>query len=370
LGGVVVDEAAHLDLENALRNVLRPALMDRGGWLLLVSTPYAGSYFNAACKEIMAGARGPDWAHWHGTPFDNPSLDRAEVEALIAEYPPDSPQVKQEIYADLLEGGAGLMFPHWRSDLHVQTMEPPAWARWFAGLDWGYSSLGALVLCASADDRLYVRYDISWREQTPREVGRMLALRLGAWPLRMPEWVAADSACWSVSDGGPTVAEGLQAGLKDVLGSGAPPLISAPKGPGSRVAGWLQMQQALRWSATGDGEVKVWQRPHAVFHPEARYLIRTIPVAPRDEKKPEDLDTDSDDHGLDAFRYALMSREPVSERPEQNIPQDVHPGFLLSGKRRSRVRDADTVAREEIEDLVHLGQSPGGRYGMRGVDWY
>jgi hypothetical protein len=42
-------------------------------------------------------------------------------------------------------------------------------------------------------------------------------------------------------------------------------------------------------------------------------FIRTIPLLQYDEHKPEDVDTDGEDHIADAWRYFLMSR-PIKPR--------------------------------------------------------
>jgi hypothetical protein len=36
--------------------------------------------------------------------------------------------------------------------------------------------------------------------------------------------------------------------------------------------------------------------------------IRTIPLLQHDQDRPEDLDTESEDHAADSVRYACMSR--------------------------------------------------------------
>ena len=365
LTGIVVDEAAHQDLEYALRNVLRPALLDNQGWLLLVSTPFAGSYFNTLCQETLDGQRGPEWAHWHGTPYDNPILARDEIAALIAEYPPDSLELRQEVFAELLQGGAGLAFPEWRTDLHVTQAEPAAHARWFGGLDWGYTSDGCFTLFASEGERVQCRYDMPFRGQTPYSVGQTIGLRCREWPLKLPEWIGTDSACWQVTDGGPTIAEELQRGIGDVLGTQAPVFISAPKGTGSRVTRKLLLHQYLRYESKPDGSVPAWMRPRLTFHRDAGYCIKTIPALPRDPKKPEDVDTTALDHGYDSGTYALMAREPAVERPEPPVPLDVHPGYTASGRRRNRDRSFESRVEEEVEAMTLAGVAPGGRYGRR-----
>jgi hypothetical protein len=57
LAGVILEEAAHFDLEYAIRGVIRPALMDNKGWAIFQSTTKGGSYFNQICEEILAGER-------------------------------------------------------------------------------------------------------------------------------------------------------------------------------------------------------------------------------------------------------------------------------------------------------------------------
>lgn len=54
------------------------------------------------------------------------------------------------------------------------------------------------------------------------------------------------------------------------------------------------------------------------------HLIRTLPALQHDPDRPEDVDTDGEDHAPDAFRYGCMARPYVRKVPE------VQPGKLLS----------------------------------------
>ena len=50
--------------------------------------------------------------------------------------------------------------------------------------------------------------------------------------------------------------------------------------------------------------------------------IRTLPALQHDQDKPEDVDTESEDHAPDEIRYACMSRpyeRHVSTKPEMKI---------------------------------------------------
>ena len=338
LGGLLIDEAAFLDLEYAWPNVLRPALTDLEGWAIFGSTPKAGSYFNTLCERQLAGDLGIDWAQFVGHSRDNSALPAGEVEAMIAELSGQPYVVAQEIGAELLQGGAGKAFPEWRYDLHVIRQEvPPSndWV-WFAGMDWGYRAPGALIVIAeNTKGRQLVRHEVTFRETPPRDVGQ----RLGRILLQVPHvsWVAYDQAMDAVTDGGPTVTDEVRHGIEDVMRSLAPPMIPAPKGPHSRVARTMLLHQALSWTET-DGVVHDWQRPSMTFHPDCRETIRTLATLRSDEKKPEDVDTKGEDHHFDALTYALMVHRPTPAEEWPDVTKNRHPGFDEYGRRKNPAR--------------------------------
>lgn len=74
--------------------------------------------------------------------------------------------------------------------------------------------------------------------------------------------------------------------------------------------------------------------------------IRTIPVLQHDEKQPEDVDTDGEDHAYDETRYACMSRPwqprvaaPVSDRMPK-LPGQYTINELVERQRRKRLAEA------------------------------
>jgi predicted phage terminase large subunit-like protein len=119
LDGVVNDEGAFFDLDYALHRVLRPALIDRNGWTLTVSSPDIGSYFNRLVAEVERGERGDDWQAWRGYTRDNPRLSPAEIDDMYSDYPPGSTDLLQELEAELLEAHGTLFkseyFKHYTS---------------------------------------------------------------------------------------------------------------------------------------------------------------------------------------------------------------------------------------------------------------
>jgi hypothetical protein len=348
LGGVIINEAAWMDLETAWRDVIRPTLMDCGGWAIIMSTTNAGpdgfeneagkrspSFFNLLCLEIQQGLRGPDWQEFYGTAEDNPKIAPEEFKALVAEYPPDSPTLAQEVYAKLIAAGAGLAFPEWDEKVHTTTALPERMSgewRWSAGMDWGYRAPGWFGLFATTEEYSICRWEYYFRETTPYQVGYTIGERIKAFP--RPEWIALDSACWNVTDGGPTIAEQLQNGLQAACGRNTPPVISTAKGAGSPVAGKIMIHEALRFTKEHDGSVKQWNRPALQVHADCKNLIRTLPKLPLDEKDPERVDTNAEDHAFDGLRYWLMARKPEVEVDRyQPFSRDLSYGFDSEGRK-------------------------------------
>jgi hypothetical protein len=290
-----------------------------------------------------------EWAHFYGTAYDNTSLDPSEVDALVSEYPSGSIQLKEEVYAELLSGGAGKAFPEWTPTLHVKRFEPPkdgSWF-WFAGMDWGYRTNGGLWLMAEGPEGdVHIRSEYYFSETTPFEAGKNAAERMRRFVL--PEWVAGDSAMWAVTDGGPTVAEEVERGFAHVLKRTAPALIAAPKGPESRTARKMLMHELLKWSEI-NGEVKPWTAPKLSVHPECANFIRTVPRLLLDEKQPEKVAKDQEDHCFDGTTYPLMVRRPPQRPKWEDVGENRHPGFDLQHKRR---RNPQAEWLEQVEQRM------------------
>ena len=76
-------------------------------------------------------------------------------------------------------------------------------------------------------------------------------------------------------------------------------------GDNKRIPGWMQCHYRLAFDENGFPMFYVFKN--------CKNFIRTIPLLQYDEHKPEDLDTDGEDHIADSWRYMLMSR-PIKPR--------------------------------------------------------
>lgn len=76
-------------------------------------------------------------------------------------------------------------------------------------------------------------------------------------------------------------------------------------GDHKRIPGWMQMHYRFAFDENGF--------PMMYIFSNCKAFIRTIPLLQYDEHKPEDLDTDGEDHVADEVRYFCMSR-PIKPR--------------------------------------------------------
>lgn len=90
-----------------------------------------------------------------------------------------------------------------------------------------------------------------------------------------------------------------------------------------RMGGWDQMRARLAGNADG--------YPMMFFFNTCRDLIRTLPMMQHDPNRPEDLDTDGEDHAVDDTRYACLSRPYMAQttRAESKNPYLVANAFKL-----------------------------------------
>ena len=107
------------------------------------------------------------------------------------------------------------------------------------------------------------------------------------------------------ADGGPSIAERMLISHK----------INWRSADNKRLGGWDQVRARL---------IGQDQRPMLYIFNTCTHLIRTLPALQHDQVRPEDLDTDGEDHAADELRYACMSRpwttNPTPEHPNQNNP--------------------------------------------------
>lgn len=89
------------------------------------------------------------------------------------------------------------------------------------------------------------------------------------------------------------------------------------EGDNTRMAGKMQVHERLRFDSAG--------RPKLYVFSTCKDFIRTVPTLPYSETKPEDVDTDAEDHIYDEMRYFCMAHPlPAAEQPK-HVPRPYNP---------------------------------------------
>lgn len=122
----------------------------------------------------------------------------------------------------------------------------------------------------------------------------------------------ADPAIWDASVGESIAETAARYGL-----------FFAP-GDNKRIPGWMQVHYRLQFDDNG--------YPRMYIFRNCKDFIRTIPLLVYDEHRPEDLDTDMEDHIADETRYFCMSRpvKPIRKIEKRQILSD--PLNMFGGK--------------------------------------
>jgi hypothetical protein len=183
---------------------------------------------------------------------------------------------------------------------------PPQWAR-IRGFDWGYSK-PFCVLWAAVSDGSQVLVEgekrtfpsgslIFYREYygttgKPNEGLKINASEIAKNILEMEEGeemndVVADPSIFETSHGESYAEEMFK--FK----------VYWRPADNKRIAGWQQIRSRL----VGEDD-----KPLIYYFSSCKNLIRTMPIQQYDKSKPEDLDSDLEDHAVDTERYICMSR--------------------------------------------------------------
>lgn len=222
----------------------------------------------------------------------------------------------------------GAFFDGWSERRHVvRPFELPShWLR-FRSMDWGYAvpfsvgwqavvgdeyvaqNLGdePIILQRGCIVRYREWYGKNERHEglrlTAEEVGRGIVQRDGTDNIT---YGVLDPSAFR-QDGGPSIGERIftSSGGKANFRPADNTRIAARGAFG----GWDQVRGRLKGDEEG--------RPMLVAFSTCHDLIRTLPVLQHDQDKPEDLDTDSEDHAADDLRYACMSRPWTQSLPKK-----------------------------------------------------
>jgi len=225
----------------------------------------------------------------------------------------------------------GSYFPEFNTARHViKPFTIPKWWTRYRAFDWGsYRPFETLWIAVSdGTDKRFRNGDlIVYREYygwtgKPNEGLKMTADQVAQNILQHEDegekitFSVADPAIFK-RDGGPSIAEVM-------AGNG---VIFMP-GDNTRIPGWNEVRRRL----VGEDD-----KPMIYFFSTCVHLIRTLPILQHDEHKPEDIDSDSEDHPADTLRYGVMARAAVSKKPRDPAHNLMVSELFKTRKKSNRV---------------------------------
>jgi hypothetical protein len=141
LDGLIIDEADFIDGE-VWSKTLRPALADRRGWALFISTPQTkDGWFHKLYKRGQKD--GKVWASWSYPSWTNPFLDPEEIEEAKGDM--TELEFAQEFGAEFVDK-PDLVYYAFDEDTHVQPCPLAPGQPVYVGLDFNNSPRVALFI--------------------------------------------------------------------------------------------------------------------------------------------------------------------------------------------------------------------------------
>lgn len=172
---------------------------------------------------------------------------------------------------------------------------PDSWRR-IEATDWGFANpFCTLWMAWDPDGKCYVYREVYETRLTPvQQANKVMAARSKTEKIYRSY---ADPSCWAQRDTLTTADQWKRAGWPNF------------RAKNDRKAGWLRLREYMLPDENGVPSLQIFDT--------CKNLIRTLPAQMHDKDDPEDLDTDLEDHAVDALRYGLMTRPlPVQGKKE------------------------------------------------------
>lgn len=231
-------------------------------------------------------------------PGDNPYLDESYYDRLSL--------LPLDMQIAYLEGDwskfEGMAFPDWSPSIHVVTPEEcpiDMDSVRAVGVDYGLvAPFCALWGAKAADNTIVIYRELYEVGLTPTEQAELILASEaeGERTRQHPVPVYLDPSCWIRQPNSPKPFgnEPPKGSIADEYKQAGLPVQRAYN---DRIGGKRLVAAGLKVQKDG--------RPRLLVYSTCSNLIRTLPGLPRDKKRPEDVDTDAEDHAYDGSRYLL-----------------------------------------------------------------
>ena len=223
----------------------------------------------------------------------------------------------------------------------IAPFAPPKNWTLYRSFDWGYHRPFSVAWWAvDYDGVVYRILELYGCTETPNEGVKWTPQRLFAevsriekehpWLKERPILGVADPAIWDAQTGVSIAETAARFG------------VYFDKGDHERIPGWMQIHYRLAFDENGFPMMYVFEN--------CKGFIRTFPLLQYDEHKPEDLNTDGEDHIADETRYLCMARPIEPRRTKAPSKYKQGPMYQYLGIEEAEVMPAPTFRRMEIID--------------------
>jgi len=182
----VFDETAFIDKWEEVWKVVRPTLIDSKASVWFISTPNGFNHFKDLYEIVD-----PDWISFHFTSYDNPYIDKTELDKAKQEMTEDS--FAQEFMGEFRKM-TGLIYKDFHRDIHMVTIPylDSTW-QYTRTLDFGFGHKSALIYFAiSSDGTTIYGYDGFYKEgMTESQIADIIRIKDAGKVINNP---VADSA--------------------------------------------------------------------------------------------------------------------------------------------------------------------------------
>lgn len=299
---VIFDEAAFCK-DGVWQTIVRPALSDRNGRAVLISTPNGFNWFKDICEN-------PAWTMYHWPTSMNPVISPEELDAVKAEI--SLVDFEQEYLAKFITR-AGRVYPDF-DDQSIIDQNKFNWELFdiYLGMDFGYAAPSAI--CFMAVDRAtqsrVIQFDEIYVERTQIEdIISMIRTKLGEHGLRQSD------ICHTFTDPAGN-AEELSSGLSpvDLMRNAGIPVLNK----GSTIPAGLALVRSFIKNVHGERRFFVTRNCKETIRSFRGYQYATSQTQ---GVKEEALKDGKHDHMMDAVRYFFVNKfdhaKWVAQKPDQ-----------------------------------------------------
>ena len=296
LAGVVLDEAAFMD-SAVWFEVLRPALADKQGWALFISTPDGTASWFFDLWNFASEAEASDWTRWSFTTIEGGNVPPEEIEAARAQLDPRTFRQEFEASFENLSGLVAINFS--QENISNKVEDIPA-LDLLLGVDFNVDPFSA-VLAVKVNDELHVFDEI------------VLTGGVTTWDFceELRSRVGLERTIWACPD--PTGAARKTAGVGSTdhhILRRAGFRVSTPKSP------WKQRDKI---NCVNSGLMDTNGTRRIIIHPRCRELIKSLRTLTYEENTGLPNKKLGVDHSFDALGYLCLQKFNLNQHGKLGV---------------------------------------------------